>query len=110
MLAECGYPGGGTGPHGADPHVFVFDIDACGFATLAGAAVLDSLGQAAAAWRQGKGDTAGDARPELVTKYAQLDCLVHCELGPQGPFHQPGIAPALYRVHAIRERLRLPAN
>jgi hypothetical protein len=86
VLAECGYPGSGTGPRGADPHVFLFDIDACGFVTLAGAAVFDSLDQAAAAWRQGKGDAAEGAHLELVTEYAQLDCLVHCEVSPDGMF------------------------
>lgn len=86
VLAECGYPGSDAGPGGADPHVFLFDIDACGFVTLAGAAVFDSLEQAAAAWRQGKGDTAGSARPEPVTEFGQLDCLVHCEVSPDGIF------------------------
>jgi len=85
VFAESGYPSAGS-PHGADPHIFLLDIDACGFATLAGAAAFDSLEQAAAAWRQGKGDSAGDARPEPVTNYTQLDCLVHCDLGPEGPF------------------------
>jgi hypothetical protein len=112
VLAECGYPGGGTGPRGTDPHVFAFDIDACGFATLAGAAVFDSLEQAAAAWRQSKGDTARHAHPEQVTEYSQLDCLVHCELGPEGPFrggeHRPvtdNLFRASRRVHDIAAAL-----
>ena len=51
VLAECGYP------RGADPHVFLLDIDACVTATAADAGVFDSLDQAAAAWREGEGDT-----------------------------------------------------
>lgn len=86
VLAGCGYPGGGAGPRGADPHVFLFDIDACGFVTLAGAAVFDSLDDAATAWRQGKGGTANNAHPELVTQYAQLDCLMQCDVSPNGIF------------------------
>ncbi len=80
VLAECEYPGG------VDPHVFLFDIDACGLVTMAGAAVFDSLDQAADAWRQEKGDAAEMARPEPATGYAQLDCLVHCEVSTDGMF------------------------
>jgi hypothetical protein len=61
VLAECGYP------RGADPHVFLLDIDACVTATAADAGVFDSLDQAAAAWREGKGDTARTVLPEPVT-------------------------------------------
>jgi hypothetical protein len=53
---------------------------------LAGTAVFGSLEEAADAWQQGKGDTAKGACPELVTQYAQLDCLVHCEVSPDGIF------------------------
>jgi hypothetical protein len=80
VLAECGYPGG------VDPHVFSFDIDACGLVTLAGAAVFDSLDQAVSAWRQAKADAAQAARPQPITGYAQLDCLIHCEVSPDGMF------------------------
>jgi hypothetical protein len=112
VLAECGYPGEDAGPRGTDPHVFLFDIDACGFVALAGAAAFDSLEQAAAAWRQGKGDTAENARPELVTEYAQLDCLVHREVSPDG-FFRGGEPRALTdnlfranrRIHDIAEVL-----
>jgi hypothetical protein len=106
VLAECGYPGG------ADPHVFSFDIDACGFVTLAGAEVFDSLEQAAAAWRQGKGDAAGTAHPELVTRYAQLGCLVQCEVSPDGIFRggEPrafadNLFRASRRIHDIAEAM-----
>ena len=80
VLAECGYPGG------VDPHVFSFDIDACSVVDLAGAAVFDSVDEAASAWRASKGDTARTALPELVREYGQLDCLVQSRLSPDGPF------------------------
>jgi len=80
VLAGCGYPGG------VDPHVFLLDIDACVTATPADAAVFDSLDQAVAAWREGKGDTARTARPEPVTDYSQLGFLVRCAASPNGPF------------------------
>lgn len=80
VLAECGYPGG------VDPHVLSFDIDACGFVALAGTEVFDSLEQAAAAWRRSKADAAETAHPEPVTRSAQLDCLMHCEVSPGGMF------------------------
>lgn len=110
VLAECGYPGDGTGPRGADPHVFLFDIDACGLVLLADAAAFDSLDQAAAAWRQGKGDTVAGMRPELVTEYTQIDCLVQCEVSPDGMFlgHESraftdNLFRAGRRIHAIAE-------
>jgi hypothetical protein len=111
VLAECGYPSGGE-IRGADPNVFLFDIDACGFPVLAGAAVFDSPEEAAAAWRQGKGDTAESGRPELVTEYAQLDCLVHCEMSADGMFQgrEPravtdNLFRAQRRVHDIAEAM-----
>lgn len=106
VLAECGYPGG------ADPHVFSFDIDTCGFVTLAGAAVFDSLEHAAAAWRRSKGDAADTAHPELVTQYTQLDCLVHCEVSSDGMFQggeSRAFADNLFRaerrIHDIAEAM-----
>jgi hypothetical protein len=112
VLAECGYPGGGADPRGADPHVFLLDIDTCGFVTPAGAAVFDSLEQAAAAWRRDKGDAAESAHPELVTEYAQLDCLVHCEVSPDGMFRggEPraftdNLFRASRRIHDIAEAM-----
>jgi hypothetical protein len=95
VLAECGYPSG------TDPHVFLLDIDACVTATPADAGVFDSLDQAAAAWREGKGDTARTALPEPVTDYSQLGFLVRCDASPNGPFRgdEPrGYADNLFRV------------
>jgi hypothetical protein len=57
VLAEC------SNPRGADPHVFLLDIDACVTATVENAGVFDLLDQAAAAWREGKGDTARTVLP-----------------------------------------------
>lgn len=96
VLAECGYPGG------VDPHVFLLDIDACEAATPADAAVFDSLDQAAAAWRAGKGDTAVAALPEPVTNYSQFGFLVRCDASPNGPFRggeSRGYADNLFRVN-----------
>ena len=101
VLAECGYP------RGADPHVFLLDIDACVTATTAvcGGA-FDSLDQAAAAWREGKGDTARTVLPEPVTDYSQLGFLVRCDPSPNGPFRgdEPrGYADNLFRVSRIHD-------
>jgi hypothetical protein len=81
VLAECGYPGG------ADPHVFLLDIDACVAVSPADAAVFDSLDQAVTAWQEGKGDTARTALPEPVTDYSQLGFLVRCDASPH-PRHR----------------------
>ena len=96
VLAECGYPGG------VDPHVFLLDIDACMAVTPVDAAVFDSLDQAAAAWRESKGDTARAACPEPVTDYSQLGFLVHCDAAPNGPFRgdeSRGYADNLFRAN-----------
>lgn len=102
VLAECGYPGG------VDPHVFLLDIDACVAVTPADAAVFDSVDQAAAAWREGKGDTARTACPEPVTDYSQLGFLVRCDASPNGPFrgnesrgHADNLFRANRRIHDI---------
>lgn len=68
-------------PHGADPSVFLLDIDACEFTTLANAGAYDDLERAAAAWRALVGDTAGRAEPVEVRSGEQLSCLAYCDLG-----------------------------
>jgi len=102
VLAECGYPGG------VDPHVFLLDVDACVAVTPVDAAVFDSLEQAAAAWRDGKGDTASTAVPEPVADYSQLGFVVHCDVSPNGPFrgdeprgHADNLFRANRRIHDI---------
>ena len=67
-------------PHGADPSVFLFDIDACGFTTLAHAGTFDDVAQAAAAWRTLVGDAAEDAVPVEVRTGEQLSCLAYCDI------------------------------
>jgi hypothetical protein len=75
MIASFSYP------NGMDPSVFLFDIDACGFVSLAGAGVFDDVQQAAIAWRTQLGDTATDAPPPNPVRTAErLLCLVHCKL------------------------------
>lgn len=66
-------------PHGTDPSVFLFDIDACGFTTLAHAGAFDDVRQAAAAWRTLVGDTADGAEPVGVTTGEQLSCVAYCD-------------------------------
>lgn len=64
---------------GADPSVFLFDIDACGFVTLANAGAYDDVPQAAAAWRTLVGGAANGAEPIEVRTGDQLSCLGHCD-------------------------------
>ncbi len=68
-------------PHGTDPSVFLFDIDACGFIVLSHAGTYDDVEQAAAAWRTLVGATAEDAEPVEVRTSDQLSCLAHCDVG-----------------------------
>jgi hypothetical protein len=96
VLAECGYPSG------VDPHVFLLDIDACVTVTPADAGVFDSLDQAVAAWREGKGETARTALPEPVMDYSQLGFLMRCDASPNGPFRgdeSRSYADNLFRVN-----------
>src|ERR1019366_7425389 len=69
VIAGFSYPGG------ADPSVFLFDIDACGFVRLASAGVFDDVEQAAAAWRALAGEAASSARPGPVETAERLYCL-----------------------------------
>lgn len=68
-------------PHGANPSVFLFDIDACGLTTVTHAGAYDDLAQAAAAWRMSVGATAEGAEPVEVRSGEQLSCLAHCYIG-----------------------------
>jgi hypothetical protein len=68
-------------PHGANPSVFLFDIDACGFTTMTHAGAYDDLAQAAAAWRTLVGATADGTEPVEVRTGEQLSCLAHCDVG-----------------------------
>ncbi len=77
VIAGCEYPGG------ADPSVFLFDIDACGFVEVANAGVFDDVAQAAAAWRSMVGDTADDALPVPSETVESLRCLLYCGIGEE---------------------------
>lgn len=106
VIAECAYPGG------ADPHLFLFDIDTCAHAAMTSAAVYDSLEQAAEAWRASKGDTALTAHPELAVDYTGLVPLVGCDVSPGGFFgghEHRGFCDNLFRgnrrVHDIAEEM-----
>lgn len=68
---------------GADPFVYLFDIDASGFVKLAGAGDFDDVGAAAAAWVAAVGDAAGDARPQPVENAGELLCLAHVDVGDE---------------------------
>lgn len=70
-------------PQARDPSVFLFDIDASGFVTLADAGVFDDPEQAATAWRTHVCDSAGHARPEPVEDIGELLCLVHLDTGDE---------------------------
>jgi hypothetical protein len=71
VIAGFAYPGG------VDPSVFLFDIDACGFTTLAGAGSYDDIEQAAAAWRASVGPAADETRQVPVDAPDNLHALVH---------------------------------
>lgn len=66
-------------PHGRDPSVFLFDVDASGLVVLAGAGVHDGPEQAAAAWRAAVGDSAEGTLPVAVEDPAELEVLGHLE-------------------------------
>lgn len=67
-------------PDGTDPSVFLFDIDASGFVDLIDPAVFDDVEQAADAWRTQVGDTADNARLDLVETPDDLLPLFQLEL------------------------------
>jgi hypothetical protein len=69
--------------YGGDPAVYLFDIDACGWADLAGGGVFDDVEQAAAAWREAVGEAAADSRPTPVESRDRLLPLAHCNLGDE---------------------------
>lgn len=70
---------GFTYPGGLDPSVFLFDIDACGMATVVNAGVHDDVADAAAAWRRHAGEPAASAEPWSVTTTDDLVCLVQVD-------------------------------
>jgi hypothetical protein len=70
-------------PRARDRSVFLFDIDASGFVTLADAGVFDDPEQAATAWRTHVGDAGDHARPEPVEDADELLCLVHLDTGDE---------------------------
>ena len=74
---------GFTYPAGADPSVFLFDIDACGYPVLAGAGSYDDVDQAAAAWRAAVGPTADHQPPVPVDEPENLHALVHWDNGEE---------------------------
>ncbi|WP_157849680.1 MULTISPECIES: hypothetical protein [Streptomyces] len=69
-------------PNGADPAVYLFDIDACGFVVLAGGGTFDDVQQAAAAWRTAVGAAAIDCVPQPLDKAhtEALRCLIEVDL------------------------------
>ncbi|PYC76901.1 hypothetical protein C7C46_21160 [Streptomyces tateyamensis] len=69
-------------PNGADPAVYLFDIDACGFVVLAGGGTFDDVQQAAAAWRTAVGAAAADCVPQPLDKAhtEALRCLIEVDL------------------------------
>ncbi len=75
--SRIGVIAGVTYPDGADPSVFLFDLDACAFVDLAYAGVFDDVPQAAAAWRALVGHAADGAQPQPVEDTASLSCLAH---------------------------------
>ncbi len=77
VIAGCEYPGG------ADPSVFLFDIDACGFVELVNAGVFGDVPQAAAAWRSMVGETADDAQPVPAETAEALQRLLYCDIGEE---------------------------
>jgi hypothetical protein len=62
---------------------YLFDIDASGFVSLAGAGVFDDVDHAATAWRAAVGDSAVDVPVEPVDDVDDLMCLVHCDVGDE---------------------------
>jgi hypothetical protein len=74
---------GFTYPGGADPSVFLFDIDACGFTKLAGAGTFDDVEQAAAAWQASVGQDADGTAPLPVQAPQTLHALVHWNEGEE---------------------------
>ncbi len=99
-------------PDGIDPSVFLFDIDACGFATLAGAGTYDDVEQAAAAWRASVGPTAHGTRPVTVDAPETLHPLAHWDDGEEtlrGDEPRPVMDNwfrARRRLHDLAEALR----
>ncbi|MFE9428752.1 hypothetical protein ACFYNO_38060 [Kitasatospora sp. NPDC006697] len=69
-------------PNGADPAVYLFDIDACGFVVLAGGGTFDDVQQAAAAWRTAVGAAAAECVPQPLDKAhtEALRCLIEVDL------------------------------
>jgi hypothetical protein len=68
-------------PHGGDPSVFLFDIDACGLTELAHAGAYDDLPQAAAAWRTLVGSAADGTEAVEVSTGEQLGCVANTDIG-----------------------------
>ncbi|MBV6701985.1 hypothetical protein KV557_33595 [Kitasatospora aureofaciens] len=69
-------------PNGADPAVYLFDVDACGFVVLAGGGTFDDADQAAAAWCTAVGAAAADCVPQPLDKAdtEALRCLIEVDL------------------------------
>ena len=106
IIAGFAYPGG------VDPSVFLFDIDVCGFTTLAGAGTYDEVEQAAAAWRASVGQDAADTAPGPVQAPQTLHALVHWNEGEEtlrGDEPRPVMDNwfrARRRLHDLAETLR----
>lgn len=73
VVAEFIYPGD------AEPHAYLLDIDACGWAEVVGGGVYDTVREASDAWRAAVGADAAQARPYRVVDAADLVCLRCCD-------------------------------
>lgn len=62
------------------PGFFLFDVEASGFVTFAGADVFDTVEQAAAAWRDRVGDSAESVEPVPVRSPEELLCLTEFDV------------------------------
>lgn len=81
---HLGVLAGFTYPGGADPTVYLFEIDTSWIPRLSGGGVYESLEQAAEAWRKRFGEQAGPAVPEPVTDPRRLEGLVNRSLEIMG--------------------------
>ncbi|WP_067541648.1 hypothetical protein [Nocardia crassostreae] len=84
VIAAYEYPGG------IDPHVYLFDVDACGPLDVVGAGVFDTVDAAARSWQATVGPAASNSRLDRVTDPADLSFL---------PFSDDPTAPTGFESH-----------
>lgn len=94
------------------PDFFLFDIDASGFVTVAGADMFDSVTQAAAAWRDTVGASAEGISPSPVRRRDEVLCLAHCTVrdivGDESRNVMDNWFRAHRRIHALADADLLP--